>query len=114
MKWLTLVVLAACGGEEASFSELHAAPTYYQDVAPIFARHCNGCHTAGNTAPIALDDVRQAQSVATTIRRETQARTMPPFRLAAILLLRGRHHASPTGGRPLSHRVHLRHPRSRW
>lgn len=75
---ISLLLLAACGGEEASTSAPGVAPTYYDDVAPIFARHCNGCHTEGNIAPIALDDPHQAQSVATAIRRETEARTMPP------------------------------------
>lgn len=76
---LLLVLVCACGGEEAAFFDAGSAPTYFDDVAPIFAEHCNGCHSAGNIAPIALDDVKQAQSVASAIKRETQSRTMPPF-----------------------------------
>ena len=40
------VVALALGGVVACSPEKPAAPTYAKDVGPIFAAHCNRCHSA--------------------------------------------------------------------
>lgn len=52
--------------------------TYFQDVAPIFAAHCMGCHREGGTGPFRLDDYDSARSHAAAIAHATSERTMPP------------------------------------
>jgi mono/diheme cytochrome c family protein len=55
------------------------APTYWQDMAPLFAAHCVGCHQTGGIAPFRLDDYAMAKSYAPVIRTATAAREMPPW-----------------------------------
>ncbi|HMP04760.1 MAG TPA: hypothetical protein PJ982_00290, partial [Lacipirellulaceae bacterium] len=53
--------------------------TYHRDVAPIVQRRCEGCHRAGEVAPMTLasydDLVNYAAMVAETVRDER----MPPY-----------------------------------
>lgn len=79
-------LLAACGNDTAGpgpgspdAQAPNAVPTYYQDVEPIFATNCAGCHTAGGIAPFAIDDPDTAIAYASRIKDETQAKTMPPW-----------------------------------
>jgi hypothetical protein len=99
--WLAMVgccVWMACNGDddgaarperdnppEASppaideMSETSATPTYWGDMAPLFAEHCMRCHREGGIAPFRLDDYAQAKSFATLIAHVTRERTMPPW-----------------------------------
>src|SRR5688572_27578734 len=54
---------------------------FYEDVAPILATACNGCHKEGGVAPFALDTYEDALSWAEAIAVVTEARTMPPFNI---------------------------------
>jgi hypothetical protein len=54
-------------------------PTYWQDMAPLFASHCVECHQAGSIAPFALDDYATAKAYAPSIRAATASRSMPPW-----------------------------------
>ncbi|HKU38326.1 MAG TPA: cytochrome c, partial [Polyangiales bacterium] len=54
-------------------------PTYWSDIAPLFAEHCMRCHSEGGIAPFRLDDYSQAKSFATLIEHVTRERTMPPW-----------------------------------
>jgi Copper type II ascorbate-dependent monooxygenase, C-terminal domain len=56
-----------------------AAPTYYGEIAPLFAQHCMRCHRDGGIAPFRLDDYAQAKSFAKLIKHVTSERTMPPW-----------------------------------
>jgi hypothetical protein len=94
---LTLLGLAACadddkphdedsspaGEEDGGLSDdagmEHAAPTYWQDMAPLFAEHCVECHQTGGIAPFALDDYAEAKARAGLIRAVTADRSMPPW-----------------------------------
>jgi hypothetical protein len=60
-------------------SETSATPTYWADMAPLFADHCMRCHREGGIAPFRLDDYAQAKSFATLIAHVTRERTMPPW-----------------------------------
>jgi hypothetical protein len=55
-----------------------AAPTW-NDVAPIFAEKCAGCHRLGGIAPFALTSARAAAPHASAILRMTQRGAMPPW-----------------------------------
>ena len=77
---LPLVLLAACGdgGDTAPDA---AAPrvTWYQDVAPIVAEHCMGCHREGGIAPFAMTDYEDAADVAAVALLAVEQGIMPPW-----------------------------------
>lgn len=52
---------------------------FYEDVAPLLATHCNGCHSEGGIAPFALTSYEDAVVWAEPIVSAIQERTMPPF-----------------------------------
>ncbi len=59
-----IFVFAACFPTENAPTEgapTAAGMTYRQDVQPLVARSCQGCHTEGGIAPFALDTYEQAQ-----------------------------------------------------
>jgi peroxiredoxin len=61
---------------------LAGVPTYARDVAPILRAKCEGCHRAGEVAPFALQDYKQAGAWAADIKRYTQNGQMPPWKPA--------------------------------
>lgn len=63
---------------------LQGAPDYAHDVAPILARHCTGCHRAGQVAPFALDTFADARARARTIAAVTAKRAMPPWKASHL------------------------------
>jgi hypothetical protein len=52
---------------------------FYEDVAPLLAAHCNGCHSEGGVAPFPLTSYDDAVVWAEPIVSAIQSRTMPPF-----------------------------------
>jgi len=74
------MLAVACGTDtEPDPDPAGAAPTYWQDVEPIFATNCASCHTAGEIGPFAIDDPEIAAGHASRIAAETAARRMPPW-----------------------------------
>lgn len=67
---------AASSGQDSTVPE---RPTYYQDVAPIFARSCVGCHQKGGAGFFVLDDYAKAKEMAAAIRHAVSSRSMPPW-----------------------------------
>ncbi|HVW30223.1 MAG TPA: hypothetical protein VHC69_32915 [Polyangiaceae bacterium] len=58
----------------------HRAPTYYEDVRPLFAAHCVRCHTERGVAPVpVLDSFEAVKAAADRIRFSLQMRDMPPW-----------------------------------
>ncbi len=53
--------------------------TYYHDVLPLVLRSCASCHRAGQPGPFSLLEYGPSATHAEAIRRETQARHMPPW-----------------------------------
>lgn len=53
--------------------------TYYEDVAPILARNCLGCHQEGGIAPFVLGDFESAVKYGPASKIAVEARTMPPW-----------------------------------
>jgi len=65
-------------------SGLFAAPkpatlTFHKDVAPILQARCQGCHRAGEAAPMALLTYQDARPWAKAIREAVATRKMPPW-----------------------------------
>ncbi len=55
------------------------ANVHFDDVAPIFERHCIGCHREGGPAPFALGTWEQARAWSSAIRRAVAGGVMPPW-----------------------------------
>jgi hypothetical protein len=53
--------------------------TYWQDMVPIFERHCLQCHREGGIAPMRLDRYDDAKTFAALIGHSTAERAMPPW-----------------------------------
>jgi hypothetical protein len=56
-----------------------AAPTFSKDVAPIFFKHCAGCHRPKDIAPMSLLDYKSARPWAKAIRESVVTKRMPPW-----------------------------------
>jgi len=70
----TLLALASIPALAAA-----AAPTFTKDVAPIFYKHCTGCHHPNDIAPMSLVDYQSARPWAKAIREAVLTRKMPPW-----------------------------------
>lgn len=55
------------------------APTWYQEVAPLIAAKCDGCHIDGGIAPFSLTTYEAAKGWASLLADTVEAGTMPPF-----------------------------------
>lgn len=55
------------------------AVRFHEEVAPILAAACNGCHSEGGVAPFALDTYDAAVQWSGSIVAAIEARTMPPW-----------------------------------
>lgn len=74
--------VAACGSDPAPADpDAGADPTYtwYQDVAPLLAEHCMGCHQDGGIAPFALTDYERATEYASIALYAVEQGVMPPW-----------------------------------
>lgn len=54
-------------------------PKYYENVRPLLAEQCTGCHAAGGIAPFALTSYEEAKAWAGPAAAAVRARRMPPF-----------------------------------
>ena len=55
-----------------------ALVTYRQDVQPILAKHCEGCHSPGHMGPMALNSYEAARPWTQQIKATVQSKKMPP------------------------------------
>jgi mono/diheme cytochrome c family protein len=79
---LLLTLLSGCADDKSDApdtSDRQQQVTYWDDMAPLFAKHCNGCHQADGVAPFRLDDYASAKTHAALIQSATEARSMPPW-----------------------------------
>ena len=77
---LPLLLLAACGTDIRT-DDPEPAPkvTWYQDVAPIVANHCMGCHQEGGIGPFDLTTYDSASENAVHMLDKIEKGEMPPF-----------------------------------
>ncbi len=75
---LLALLLAACGSD-AGDDDPQELTTWYQDVAPIVASHCMGCHKDGGIAPFALTTYGEAAPIASLMLYEVEQGNMPPW-----------------------------------
>lgn len=79
---LLLTVLVGCSSDKSDEPDTSGSKeqvTYWNDMAPLFAEHCNGCHRADGIAPFRLDEYDSAKPHAALIRSATESRSMPPW-----------------------------------
>ncbi|EDM77159.1 hypothetical protein PPSIR1_30791 [Plesiocystis pacifica SIR-1] len=57
-------------------------PNWHQDVAPLVAEACGGCHLAGGIAPFSLEDYASASPWAGLMADAVEDRRMPPWHAA--------------------------------
>ena len=62
-------------------AQVPAAPTFADDVAPIFYESCVTCHRPGEIAPMALISYQDVRPWARSIKNKVQTRAMPPWHL---------------------------------
>jgi hypothetical protein len=68
------------GGSFDAAPSLDVGPvTYYKDVQPILAEHCQMCHVAGGIAPFALGTYDDAHPTAALMAAATAQHIMPPW-----------------------------------
>ncbi len=83
IRLILLIGLAACGTDVSTGSTPDATPTaratWYQDVAPIAAKHCMSCHRTGGIAPFSLTDYDDARENAPMLLAPIDSGVMPPF-----------------------------------
>jgi hypothetical protein len=77
------VLLAGCGGGDDDNAGADAAPvatvTWHQDIAPLVAEHCTGCHVPGGIGPMDLSDYDTAALFAPMMVSKVKAGEMPPW-----------------------------------
>jgi hypothetical protein len=75
------VVVSACGTDSAPHDDTDpvARATWYQDVAPIVAERCMGCHQDGGIAPFELTDYADAVEYGPMMMDAIDRGIMPPF-----------------------------------
>jgi mono/diheme cytochrome c family protein len=72
-------VIAPLAAQQPKQSPPVPAPvTYRQDVSPILAKHCQGCHKPGQIAPISFTSYETTRPWAQQIKATVQSKKMPP------------------------------------
>jgi len=77
----SLGTVAACSGDPHPGPDAAPPPraTWYQDVAPIVAEHCMGCHQDGGIAPFSLTEYADAKEYAAIMLYNVEHGIMPPW-----------------------------------
>jgi hypothetical protein len=88
---LACALHAGCGGSDGKSAEVadaghtegekvaEGAPTWHQDIAPLVAEKCSGCHKEKGIAPFSLESYESAKPFAMLMANAVEAGTMPPF-----------------------------------
>ena len=66
---------------EYTSGNVHAIPSYINDVAPIIVENCANCHREGAIAPFAMDSKLALQGWSPMIREVIMTKRMPPGQL---------------------------------
>lgn len=54
-------------------------PTFHKDVTPILQKNCQGCHRAGEAAPMPLITYKETRPFAAAIKQSVTSKRMPPW-----------------------------------
>jgi len=76
-RFLFLLLCACTGGKEDPADD--SAPTWAEDVAPIYAASCMGCHQEGALGPMGLSSYEEAAQWGAASIAAIESRTMPPW-----------------------------------
>jgi hypothetical protein len=63
----------------ADFGTSTDSVTYSKDVAPILQKNCEGCHRAGEAAPMSLRTYKEVRPYAAAIKEAVLLKKMPPW-----------------------------------
>ena len=76
---MSLLLWAAdiCASDDVARKNI--PPTFYRDVLPIFQKHCQSCHRAGEPAPMPLMTYAEARKYSGKIAAAAELRAMPPW-----------------------------------
>ena len=74
-----LLVVAGGASASAQVAGADGEVTFTKDVLPILQRSCQGCHRPGAIAPMSLISYEDVRPWARSIRRNVEAREMPPW-----------------------------------
>ncbi|MGH9722527.1 MAG: thiol-disulfide isomerase [Bryobacteraceae bacterium] len=75
--WLFLAATLPVAAVAAASTSLK--PTFHKDVLPILQKRCQGCHRAGEAAPMSFLTYEQTRPWAKAIREAVTTRKMPPW-----------------------------------
>nr|AIS92913.1 monooxygenase [Stigmatella aurantiaca Sg a15] len=70
--------VAACSESEEPLP-VPPATTYHQDIAPLVAEKCGGCHVEGGIAPQPFQNYAQVFTMRKAIQAAVKTRIMPPW-----------------------------------
>src|SRR6188768_3228166 len=80
---LAVLLAGGCSGGDDDASGTDAGPvatvTWHQDIAPLVAEHCTGCHVPGGIGPMDLSDYDTAALFAPLMVSKVKAGEMPPW-----------------------------------
>ena len=80
---VAVCLLGACGNdagvETPDGGEAESGPRFYEDVAPILAKHCVSCHRDGGVGPFPLVSLDDVLAAAPAIPAMVTSRQMPPW-----------------------------------
>ncbi|MFT5680607.1 MAG: hypothetical protein ACI8RZ_001513 [Myxococcota bacterium] len=77
---LLAIVLVGCKDKDTDSATIDGdAPTYWDDVAPLYRDNCVTCHQEGSLAPFALDTYAAASEWAEASAGSVASRSMPPW-----------------------------------
>ena len=69
------LLLPACNGG----GEPDPRPNWYEDIQPLVAENCRGCHMDGGIANFPMDDYQSTSLFAGLMAENTASRAMPPY-----------------------------------
>ncbi len=79
------IALVSCRGQDTDSAVVGVdAPTYWDDIAPVYRDNCVSCHQDGSLAPLALDSYAAAREWAQASAASVAARTMPPWGVEGV------------------------------
>jgi hypothetical protein len=74
-----LVGLAWAVAAMGADSKAPAAVTFHKDVLPVLQKNCQGCHRAGEAAPMSLVTYQESRPWARAIKEAVLTKRMPPW-----------------------------------